>query len=214
MDIQKYFSKVFIWMFLGLATTFLTGQVVAANPAFIEEVFNYYWLVIIAELVTVIVFSARLHKMSPTGAKFAFILYAFISGLTFSTIFIMYDISSIIYVFLITSIILLIFGLIGYFTKLDLTKIGTFLLMGLLAIFIASIINIFFIKSANFDLGLVIVGLLIFLGIMAYDVQVIKRLYYEQPNNENLAIYGALQLYLDFINVFLRLLQLFGKNND
>ena len=109
---------------------------------------------------------------------------------------------------------MLVFGLLGYYTKMDLSKFGTFLLMALLAIIIASLLNVFIFKSASFDLGLNIIGILIFMGIMAYDVQNIKRLYAMNPNNENLAILGALELYLDFINVFIRLLEIFGKNND
>lgn len=215
MDIQKYFSKVFIWMFVGLAVTFLTGQIVATSPSMTTAILgNGYWLIVICELITVIVLSARIHKMSPTGAKMAFMFYSFLTGLTFSSIFIFYEITSIIYVFIITAVVLLVFGLLGYFTKLDLSKFGTFLLMALLAIIIAALVNIFFIKSGTFDLGLNIAGILIFMGLIAFDVQTIKRLYYQYPNNDNIAILGALELYLDFINIFLRLLQLFGKSNE
>ena len=97
---------------------------------------------------------------------------------------------------------------------MNLSKLGTYFLMGILGIIVVSIINIFFIKSASLDLGLNIIGILLFIGIMAYDVQNIKRIYQMDPNSENLAIFGALQLYLDFINVFIRLLEIFGKNND
>ncbi len=215
MDIQKYFSKVFIWMFVGLAITFLTGQIVASNPSLTMSVLGSgYWIIAICELITVIVLSARIHKMSPTGAKLAFIFYSVLSGLTFSSIFIVYQLTSIIYVFIITAVVMLVFGLLGYYTKLDLSKFGVFLLMALLAIIIASLLNVFIFKSASFDLGLNIIGILIFMGIMAYDVQNIKRLYAMNPDNENLAILGALELYLDFINVFIRLLEIFGKNND
>ena len=215
MDIQKYFSKVFIWMFIGLAITFLTGQVVAVNKSLSDQILGMgYWVVVVAELVTVIVLSVRIQKMSPLGAKIAFIFYSILSGITFSTVFIAYQLSSIIYVFIATSIIMLIFGLLGYFTKMDLSKLGTYFLMGILGIIVVSIINIFFIKSASLDLGLNIIGILLFIGIMAYDVQNIKRIYQMDPNSENLAIFGALQLYLDFINVFIRLLEIFGKNND
>ena len=145
MDIQKYFSKVFIWMFVGLAITFLTGQVVAVNKSISDQILGMgFFVVVIAELITVIVLSVRIHKMSPTGAKLAFIFYSFLSGLTFSSVFITYQLTSIIYVFIITLVVMLIFGLLGYFTKMDLSKLGTYFLMGVLGIIIVSIVNIFF----------------------------------------------------------------------
>lgn len=213
MDISKYFSKVFLWMCIGLAVTFITGQVIANSPTLTTEVFSgWYYLIVILQIGVVIFLSARIHKMSSITAKIAFIIYSILTGLTFSSIFIVYKVESIIYVFLATSIIMLIFSLVGYFTKLDLTKISTFLFMGLLAIIILSIINMF-VNSANLSLGLCIVSTLIFIAYIAYDVQKIKQFYYQDPNNDNLAIIGALELYLDFINIFLNLLSIFGDNN-
>lgn len=211
---NKIFSKVFMWMFIGLAITFGTGYYVSVNPNMIFNVFgSYYWILIIAEIVVVIWLSARIRKMKPMTAKILFCLYSFLTGLTFSSIFVVYQITSIVYVFGITSIIFLIFALIGYFTKIDLTKLGTYLFMALLGVIICSIINIF-VKSSAFDLGLTIICLIIFIAYIAYDVQIIKRNLYMITEEDNLAIYGALQLYLDFINIFLRLLQLFGKGRD
>jgi FtsH-binding integral membrane protein len=116
-------------------------------------------------------------------------------------------------VFGITALIFLIFALIGYYTKIDLTKLGVYLFMALLGVIICSLINIF-VGSATFDLGLTIVCLIIFIAYIAYDMQVIKKRLYHIAEEDNLAIYGALQLYLDFINIFIRLLQLFGKSRD
>ena len=211
---NKLFAKVFMWMFIGLAITFGTGFYVSVNPNMLFNIFgSYYWILIIAEIIVVVWLSARIRKMKPMTAKILFCLYSFLTGLTFSSIFVVYQIASIIYVFGITALIFLIFALIGYFTKIDLTKIGIYLFMALLGVVICSIVNMF-IGSSTFNLGLTIVCLIIFIIYIAYDVQVIKRNLYMITEEDNLAIYGALQLYLDFINIFLRLLQLFGKARD
>ena len=211
---NKIFSKIFFWMFVGLAITFGIGYYVSINENMLYNVFaKYYWLLIIAELVVVIWLSARIRKMKPTTAKILFCLYSFITGLTFSSIFVVYQMTSIVMVFGITSLIFLIFALIGYYTKLDLTKIGTYLFMILIGVIICSIINMF-IGSSSFDLVLTIICLVVFIAYIAYDIQIIKRNLYHISEEDNLAIYGALQLYLDFINIFLRLLQLFGKSRD
>ena len=145
--------------------------------------------------------------------SFEFCLYSFLTGLTFSSVFVVYHITSIIAVFGITSLLFLIFALIGKYTNIDLTKIGVYLFMILLGTIICSIINMF-VKSGGFDLVLTIICLVVFLIYVAYDVQMIKKRRYQMLDDENFAVYGALQLYLDFINIFLRLLQLFGNRND
>ena len=211
---KNNYSKVFMWMFIGLLVTFATGYFVSTNENMVMSIFSggIYWILVIAELAVVIFLSARLHKMSITTAKISFILYSFLTGLTFSSIFVVYEITSIMYVFLISSIVFGVFALIGAFTKIDLTKIGTILLMLLFGIIICSIINIF-LASEGFDLAITIVCLIVFMIYVAYDMQKIKQLedVYEE---DKLAILGALELYLDFINIFLRLLELIGNNKD
>lgn len=211
---NNLYSKMFMWMFVGLLITFLVGYYVSTNENMIYNIFatKFYWVIYIAEIVTVIVLSARILKMSKNGAIFGFLLYSFLSGLTFSSIFLTFKMSSIIFIFLITALVFLIFALIGYFTKINLTKLGTILFMGLIGILIASIINIF-VQSQTFDLILVIVGIIVFIGYIAYDINKVKRLE-GQIDEDKLSIIGALELYLDFINLFIRLLQLFGKNKD
>ena len=211
---NNLYSKMFMWMFVGLLITFLVGYYVSTNENMIYNIFatKFYWVIYIAEIVTVIVLSARILKMSKNGAIFGFLLYSFLSGLTFSSIFLTFKMSSIIFIFLITALVFLIFALIGYFTKINLTKLGTILFMGLIGILIASIINIF-IKSQTFDLILVIIGIIVFIGYIAYDINKVKRLE-GQIDEDKLSIIGALELYLDFINLFIRLLQLFGKSKD
>ncbi len=212
---NKIYAKVFLWMFIGLLFTFGTGYFVSLNENMLINVFSggTYLILAIVELVLVIILSARAMKMKSTTAKICFLLYSFVSGLTFSSIFIVYKITSIIFVFLIAAILFGIFGILGYFTKLDLSKVGIYLLMGLFAVIICSIINIF-IGSSSFDLGISIITILIFLGFTAYDMQKIKHFSEYDIESDNLAIIGALTLYLDFINIFIRLLSLFGKNRD
>lgn len=211
---NKIYSKVFMWMFIGLLVTFITGIYTSTNVDALEVIFNKsgYWILLIVELGLAIFLSARIHKMSPTTARICYLLYTFFTGLTFSSIFIVYKIESIMLVFLVTAILFLIFAIIGKTTKVDLTKISTILLMALLGIIIWTIINIF-LQNSTFDMILSGISVLIFLGFIAYDIQKIKRLD-GWVNEENLAVIGAFELYLDFINIFLDLLNLFGNSKD
>ena len=211
---NNLYSKMFMWMFVGLLITFLVGYYVSTNENMIYNIFatKFYWVIYIAEIVTVIVLSARILKMSKNGAIFGFLLYSFLSGLTFSSIFLTFKMSSIIFIFLITALVFLIFALIGYFTIINLTKLGTILFMGLIGILIASIINIF-VQSQTFDLILVIIGIIVFIGYIAYDINKVKRLE-GQIDEDKLSIIGALELYLDFINLYNKLLQQFNKNKN
>lgn len=211
---NKLLSKTFLWMFLGLLVTFATGYAVSSNPVMIENVFGgMFYIFIILELVLVLVLSARVMKMSPVGAKMCFLLYSFVSGLTFSSIFIVYNLTSITSVFLISALVFGIMALIGYTTKVDLTKVGFYLMMALIGAIIVMIVNIF-LNNPRVDTFISIVCLIVFIGITAYDVQKIKALESSGLPEDNLAIYGALDLYLDFINIFLHLLQFFGKSDD
>lgn len=210
---NKVFAKIFMWMFIGLAITFGVGYYVSCNANMLYNVFAKGYLILsIVELLVVIVLSICINKLSPIVAKVLFCVYSFLTGLTFSAIFVVYELTSIIYVFGITSLVFLIFALIGYYTKIDLSKLGVYLFIGLVAIIIASIINVF-VGSETFDLGLTIIAILVFIGYVAYDINVIKR-NLQFYNQENIAIYGALQLYLDFINLFIRLLKLFAKERN
>lgn len=208
-------AKTFGWMFIGLLVTFLTGYVISMNPNMLLNVMSTTGLILIViiEFALVIFLSARITKMKPITAKISFLLYSFVSGLTFSSIFIAYEMSSIIFVFLITAILFAIMAAIGAFTKIDLTKVGTYLLIALFGVILCTIVNIF-LNSSSLDLIISIVIILIFIGFTAYDVQKISRL--SEMNliaEDNLAIYGALELYLDYINLFLQLIRFFGNNN-
>ena len=174
-------------------------------------------LFIVLEFITVLVLSLARNKISATLAKLLFILYSGVSGVTLSSIFLVYKIDSILLVFASSALLFGLMALYGYITKNDLSTFGKILLFGLFAIIIMGIINIF-VGNSMFDLFISIVSIIIFLGLTAYDMQKIKAIYnYYGPNEEELSkasIYGALDLYLDFVNIFLKLLHLFGKEKD
>jgi hypothetical protein len=203
-------------MALGLLITFITGYVVSQNPTMLENVFSTfgYIIFVVVELALVVYLSARITKMQPTTAKICFLLYSFVSGLTFSSIFVIYEMMSIIYIFLIAAFIFIVMAVIGYTTKIDLTKISTYFIIGIIAILIVSLINVLFIKSSSLELIISIILIILFIGITAHDVQKIKRLENSGLPIENLSIYGALELYLDFINIFIELLSIFGNSKD
>lgn len=211
---NKLLSKAFLWMFIGLLVTFITGYGVSLNEVMLENIFgSAYYILAIIEIIIVLVLSARVMKMSATSARICFILYSFVSGLTFSSIFVVYNVPSIIYVFLISAVVFLVMSLIGYKTNIDLSKMGTYFMIGLIAVILITILNIF-IGSSQLEMILSIVCVVLFIGITAYDVQKIKALESSNLPIDNLAIYGALELYLDFINIFLHLLSLFGRSDD
>lgn len=212
---KNIFSKVYMWVFIGLLITFASSYMVSTSYTALSLIFgsSLYWVLIIAEIVVAIILPVRLNKMSKTTATILYLLYTLLSGLTFASIFILFSISSIIYVFLISALVFLIFALIGRFTNIDLTKFGTFLLMILIGVVILELINLF-VANGTLDMILCVIGLLIFFGYIAYDVQKIKKLDSYGMDEDKLAIIGAFDLYLDFINIFIRLLQLFGKSRD
>lgn len=212
---NSIFPKVFMWMFIGLLVSFGTGYYVYTNPNMLYNIFstNFYYVIIILELAIVIFLGVRIQKMNPLTAKLSFILYSIVTGLTLSIIFVAFEITSIIFVFIITAIIFLIFALLGYFTKIDLSKYSTIFMMGILGIIIATIVNMF-LNNAFFDIILSWIGIIIFVGLVAYDIQKIKRYEIIIEDQDKAAIISALDLYLDFINIFLRLLKLFGKSRD
>ncbi len=212
---NKLYSKVYLWLFLGLAVSFLTGFYVSTNSNMVFNILkpSYTIIIFIIEIFIAIFLSVRLTKMNPTTAKILYFVYSFTTGLSLSLIFVAYEISSIILVFAVTAVLFGIFAFIGTVTKLDLSKISTILLIGLLALVIITIVNLF-IGSETLDLILCYVGIIIFLGYIAYDIQRVKYLANFVPNEDNLAIFTAFQLYLDFINLFYRLISLFGKSDD
>lgn len=215
MEIQNVFKKVYLWMFVGLLVSFGVGYFVSLNTNMLYNIFqtNMYIFLPIIEIVLVIVLSAGINKFNAMTAKILFLLYSFVTGLTFSVIFVAYSMSSILLVFGVTALVFLVLALLGYTTKVDLSKLGTILFVFLLGIVLVTLINIF-LGNTMLDIILCIIGVGIFMGYIAYDTQKIKLLASTMVDEDKVAIIGALELYLDFINLFLRLLQLFGKSND
>lgn len=211
---EKVLSKSFMWMFIGLLITFVTGLITSNSSVMLENIYGGgYWIFVVAELILVIILSARVMKMKPVTARICFFLYSFVSGLTFSSIFIVYSLNSIMLLFLVAALIFGLMAVVGYTTNVDLTSIGTYFLFGLLGVVIVALVNIFM-QNSMLELVISAICIVLFIGITAYDVQKIKSLEESGLPEENVAIYGALELYLDFINIFLHLLQLFGNSDN
>ena len=210
--------KVYVWMTLALVITCITAYGVASSPGVISALYSnqaIMWGLIIAEFALVIGISAAINRLSLPTATMLFVLYSAINGVMLSSVFLIYTASSIASVFFITAGTFAVMAFIGYTTKTDLTSMGKIIMMALIGLIIASLVNVFLVKSSGFDLILSYVGVLIFVGLTAYDSQKIKQMLLEAPDAgegaQKLALLGALSLYLDFINLFIYLLRIFGK---
>lgn len=208
---RAFMTRVYAWMFGGLMLTAGTAFVVAATPALMQAVLPLFYPLIIAELVLVFAFSFLVHKVNPVVAALMFLGYAFLNGLTFSVLSLVYTGASIASTFAVTSLMYGGLTVYGATTKKDLSPWRTFLFMGLIGIVLASIVNIFLASGMlNFVLGCA--GVLVFAGLTAYDNQKLREMHRAHGDARGtLAINGALQLYLDFINLFISLLRLFGQ---
>ena len=212
--------KVYLWMTMALAITGFTAYYVATNETLITALVTnqiLFWGLAIGELALVIGLSAAINRLSLTTATLMFVLYSVINGATMSFIFLLYTASSITSVFFITAGTFAVMALFGYFTKTDLTSMGKILMMALIGIIIATIVNIFT-KSQGLAVILNYLGVLVFVGLTAYDSQKIKQMLQMAPDAgegaQKLALLGALSLYLDFINLFLYMLRIFGSRRD
>lgn len=211
---NKTFSKIFMYLAIGLLISFGVAFGVSKSENLIYNVFaNYYILLLVIELALAFALSLFVKKLSKGVLTILYVAYSAITGLSLASIFLVYELSSIILVFLVTAIIFVGLALYGYKTDKDITKLSTLLIATLFGIVLLTFINMFFIKNPNFDLLLTVVSMLVFMGFIMYDVNVLKRKLYD-IEEDKLVIYGAFQLYLDFINLFLDLLRLFGKSND
>lgn len=209
--------KVYVWMTLALVITGFTAYGVATSPGILQAIYTnqiLFWGMIIAEFALVIGVSAAINRLSLTTATLMFILYSVINGALLSYIFLAYTASSIATVFFITAGTFGAMAFIGYTTKTDLTKMGKIVMMALIGLVIATIVNLF-IKSSEFTMILSYIGVLVFVGLTAYDAQKIKQMLLQAPDAgegaQKMALLGALSLYLDFINLFIYLLRIFGK---
>ena len=225
--LRAYMLKVYNYMTTGLVLTgfiayfFGKASVAAFTPNGViltslgQALFNsgLSWIIMLAPLGFVFYLSARINKMSVSSAQITFWLFASIMGLSLASVFVQFTGTSIARVFFITAGTFAAMSLYGYTTKRDLTKLGGFLFMGLIGIIIASIVNIF-VQSGPMAFIISIIGVLVFVGLTAYDTQTIKNMYYAGDSEEassKKAILGALSLYLAFINLFIMLLQLLGQ---
>ena len=211
--------KTYLWMTFALLITAFMAYNVATSETFTNYLFQHQglvWLLFGAELLLVIGLSAAINKISLSVATLMFVAYAALNGITFASIFWAYSLGSIATTFLITAGTFGAMSLFGYFTKSDLTSWGKILLMALIGIIIAAVVNIF-LHNAMLDLIVSYAGVLIFVGLTAYDTQKIKQMYLMAPDaseaTQKYAVLGALTLYLDFINLFLYLLRIFGRRD-
>ena len=209
--------KVYTWMALALVITGITAYGVATTPSLIMAIANnsiLFWGLVIAEFGIVFGISGMLHKLSLTTATLMFIVYSVINGVLLSFIFLAYTMSSISTVFFITAGTFGVMALIGYTTKTDLSKLGSILFMALIGLIIATVVNLF-VHSSGLQLIISYIGVLLFVGLTAYDTQKIKQMLYEQDSADEsaqkLALLGALSLYLDFVNLFIYLLRILGN---
>lgn len=205
--------KTFFRMFLGLFATALIAFITYTTGA-IETTMLYYPFFAIAEIVVVLVFSFAFRKLSPTAVTVLYFAYAVLNGFTMSSIFAYYDMTTIFYAFGTTSLLFGGLALYGYTTKKDVTKIGTICFWGLIVGLITSVVNIF-LGSSTLDLALNWIMLVVFCGLTIYDMNKIKYLdNYGEHDAEKMYVYCAMDLYLDFINIFLKILQLFARRRD
>lgn len=212
------FRQVYIWMSLALFITGITALIVANNNSLIYSLMSnqlLFWGLIIGEVVMVAVLAARIHKLSLATATVMFIAYSIINGVTMSLLFLLYTSESIASTFFITAGTFGAISAYGYFTKKDLSSLGSILIMALIGILIASLVNIFLGSSTLYWI-ISYVGVAIFVGLTAYDTQKIKESIMNSDVNETaykIALMGALELYLDFINLFIYLLRIFGDRD-
>ena len=212
--------KVYVWMTLALFITGICVYGVATSPALLQLVFGNsaaIWVLFIAELGLVFYTTARINRLSLSTATTLFIIYSALNGVTLSSIFVVYAMTSIAKVFFITAGTFAAMAFVGYTTKKDLTRFGGIAMMLLIGLIIASLVNMF-VQSSMLDLVLSYIGVALFVGLTAWDSQQIKRALAMQTDmsedSQKVALLGALTLYLDFINLFLYLLRIFGRSDN
>lgn len=213
--------KVYVWMTLAMVITGITAYGVASSPGILTAIYTnraLMWGILIAELALVFIVSGMINRLSLTTATLLFILYSALNGVMLSSIFVVYTMTSIAGVFFITAGTFAAMAAIGYFTKTDLSSLGRILMMALIGLIIATLVNVFLVHSSGFSLICSYVGVLLFTGLTAYDSQKIKLMLAQADDMsaeaQKIALLGSLTLYLDFINLFIYLLRIFGNSRD
>jgi FtsH-binding integral membrane protein len=212
-----FLSRVYNWMGLGLATTAVVSLMTASSPSLLNLIFGNQFVffgLIIAQLGLVMALSAAIGRMQATTATLTFFVYSALNGLTLSAIFLAYTSASIASTFFVTAGTFGVMSVYGYATKRDLTSWGSFLFMGLIGVILASVVNIF-LKSEVIYWVITYAGVIVFVGLTAYDTQQLKAMalqgFGDEETERKGAVIGALRLYLDFVNLFLMLLNIFGR---
>lgn len=217
---NEFIAKVFGWMFAGLAVTSGVAYYVAGNIDFLYFIYSNPFVLyglLIGELILVSVLSARITRLRYGTAVTMFLIYAALNGLTLSSLLIIYTQESVAGAFAITAVTFGVMSLYGYVTKADLTRTGSILFMGLIGILVLSLVNLF-LASSGMAWFISLLSLFVFLGLTAYDMQKLKAYYFGTQGSaelrSNLGIIGALNLYLDFVNLFLTMLRFFGRRKN
>ncbi|MCX8479801.1 MAG: Bax inhibitor-1/YccA family protein [Chitinophagales bacterium] len=215
--LTRLMGRVYGWMGAALLISALSSLLFLSSETALQLVFGNrigFWVLIILEFLLVIGISGAINRISASTATALFILYAILNGITLSPILLIYTGASVAATFFITAATFGVMSIAGYVTKKDLSTMGSYLIMGLIGVIIASVVNMF-LHSETMDYIISYLGVFIFIGLTAYDTQKIKTLGQEAINNgasmQKIAILGALTLYLDFVNLFLYLLRLFGR---
>jgi len=216
--LRQHMLRVYNYMGLGLAVTGLVAFLVASTPAIYQPIFGrpLKWVVMLAPLAFIFFFSFRIHAISAATAQTLFWAFCALMGLSLASVFLVFTGTSIARTFFITAAMFGATSLYGYTTRRDLSKLGSFLFMGLIGVVIASLVNLF-VGSSVLQFAISIIGVLVFTGLTAYDTQSIKEQYAESfgsEANSKLAVLGALSLYLNFINIFQLLLSLTGQRDE
>lgn len=219
---RKFIANVFMWMFVALGISSLAAYSFASTPALLELLFDsttrqptiLFYVAMFSPLAFVLLIRYGLNRISYIGLSLLFIAYSVATGISLSFILLAYTSASVIGVFLTSSAVFGVMAIAGYTTKTDLTKFGSLMIMLLVGIIIASLINMF-LRSSGLDMIISYIGVAVFVGLTAYDVQKLKRigagLEYGDATAKKMALMGGLTLYLDFINLFLMLLRIFGR---
>ena len=216
--LRSYMLRVYNYMASGLALTGIVAYLVAQSPTAMQTIFGtpLFWLVVFAPLILVFILSARITRMQASTAQALFWVYAGLMGVSLASIFVVYTGTNIARVFFITAGAFAGLSLYGYTTRRDLSGMASFLMVGLIGVILASLVNLF-LHSTGLQFALSVIGVLVFAGLTAYDTQSIKELYFSGDEVEvatKKSVIGALRLYLDFLNLFLLLLQLFGNQRN
>ena len=216
--LRQHMLRVYNYMGLGLVMTGLVAFIVGTTPALYVPIFStpLKWVVMLAPLAFVLLFSFRMESMSASGAQTLFWAFCAVMGLSLASIFLVFTGTSIARTFFIAAAMFGATSLYGYTTKRDLSQFGSFLIMGLIGVVIASLVNLFLASSAR-QFAISVIGIVVFVGLTAWDTQSIKEQYaenFDAESKQKLAVFGAFSLYLNFINIFQLLLNFTGQREE